>query len=456
MAIRQYIGARYVPRFLGTYSATTIYEALDVVDDGLGTSYIARKTTPAGTPLTDTNYWFVYGASSGAILDLQSRMGIAEGEIDDLQDDVSDLQTETTKLDNKLKTPRNRKYIIIGDSYERHTVFGDLVSEYLGHGTPTFISTNVRKSPDGYIYIASRGGAGFTNTDQGMFTGNGFLDLLTEAVGQMTASEIADIDCILIAGGVNDSSVNIGDPNITMLNTNMAAFKTYALANFPNAQVDIFMLGRVRQLDTWTGRNPLDVRYNIYRYIDLAGRNGFGYITNSEYVCFKYDAAIESDNLHPEVTFAPVIASAVVEGLYNGSVDVTWIDNPIYNITFDSGITSSMRLSCNLVNGVKTIRFIDNLSMTFSPVKTFQHGQTVKIGTQDAAFFVSKCDYPVPFIGWDTVGNKFEMMNGLIRFYGYDVYIVNAGTPTYGGGSVTYDSIQTPYRAVMMVDTLLT
>ena len=74
MAIRQYIGARYIPRFLGDYDPTTIYEALDVVDNGMGTSYIARKTVPAGTPLTNTEYWFVYGASSGAILDLQTRM----------------------------------------------------------------------------------------------------------------------------------------------------------------------------------------------------------------------------------------------------------------------------------------------------------------------------------------------------------------------------------------------
>lgn len=74
MAVREYVGARYVPRFLGTYSATTIYDALDVVDDGMGTSYIAKKTVPAGTALTDTNYWFVYGASSGAIISLQNRV----------------------------------------------------------------------------------------------------------------------------------------------------------------------------------------------------------------------------------------------------------------------------------------------------------------------------------------------------------------------------------------------
>lgn len=78
MAVRQYIGARYVPRFTGLYNNTQGYEALDVVDNGMGTSYIAKIPTPAGTPLSDSTYWFVYGASSGAILDLQNRVGTLE------------------------------------------------------------------------------------------------------------------------------------------------------------------------------------------------------------------------------------------------------------------------------------------------------------------------------------------------------------------------------------------
>lgn len=70
----QYIGARYVPKFMGVYDATQAYENLCVIDNGLGTSYITRKPTPAGTPLTDTTYWAVYGASSGAIINLQNQI----------------------------------------------------------------------------------------------------------------------------------------------------------------------------------------------------------------------------------------------------------------------------------------------------------------------------------------------------------------------------------------------
>lgn len=95
----QYVGARYVPKFMGLYDATQAYEALCVVDNGMGTSYITKVPTPAGTPLTDTDYYAVYGASSGAIINLQNQIdelkncfvtpemfgAVGDGVTDDLQ-----------------------------------------------------------------------------------------------------------------------------------------------------------------------------------------------------------------------------------------------------------------------------------------------------------------------------------------------------------------------------------
>lgn len=72
--VREYIGARYVPKFMGAYDVTQAYEALCVVDNGLGTSYISKVPTPAGTPLTNTAYWAVYGSVSGAVINLQDQI----------------------------------------------------------------------------------------------------------------------------------------------------------------------------------------------------------------------------------------------------------------------------------------------------------------------------------------------------------------------------------------------
>lgn len=84
----RYIGARYVPKFEGSYDSTTEYENLVVVDNGSGTSYISKKIVPAGTPLTDTNYWAVYGAASGAIINLQNQ-------INDINDNMAFKRVST-------------------------------------------------------------------------------------------------------------------------------------------------------------------------------------------------------------------------------------------------------------------------------------------------------------------------------------------------------------------------
>ena len=128
MSVRQYIGARYVPRFLGTWNNTTQYEALDVVDNGSGTSYIARKTVPAGTPLSDTEYWFIYGASSGSIIDLQNRMNTAENDI---------IQLQKLGDDDIYSRLSGKKIIVLGDSLTEgsgsalgHTWVENLAADY--------------------------------------------------------------------------------------------------------------------------------------------------------------------------------------------------------------------------------------------------------------------------------------------------------------------------------------
>lgn len=77
----QYVGARYVPDITGNaYDPTQAYENLVVVDNGMGTSYISRKPVPPGIPLSNTEYWALYGAANGAIINLQNQIDkIKEG-----------------------------------------------------------------------------------------------------------------------------------------------------------------------------------------------------------------------------------------------------------------------------------------------------------------------------------------------------------------------------------------
>lgn len=59
---RQYIGARYVPKFADpiAWDKTNSYEALTIVTY-LNNSYTSKKPVPANTEITDTEYWVVTG-----------------------------------------------------------------------------------------------------------------------------------------------------------------------------------------------------------------------------------------------------------------------------------------------------------------------------------------------------------------------------------------------------------
>lgn len=56
MALKTYIGARYAPKFMGEWDKNSEYAALSVVYTN-EQSYVSRKTVPAQTEITNTEYW---------------------------------------------------------------------------------------------------------------------------------------------------------------------------------------------------------------------------------------------------------------------------------------------------------------------------------------------------------------------------------------------------------------
>lgn len=60
MTVREYIGARYVPLFMGDWDNTKTYEPLSIVSYQ-GNSYTSTQYVPAGIEITNTSYWALTG-----------------------------------------------------------------------------------------------------------------------------------------------------------------------------------------------------------------------------------------------------------------------------------------------------------------------------------------------------------------------------------------------------------
>lgn len=117
-----YVGARYIPRIMGEYNNETAYEALDIVTSG-GVGYISRQPVPAGTAVTNKEYWAMWGSGNAAIDALTQRVSTNENDITALE---TSLQQTNQKLQN-LVIPWEPASTLKGDgSTDNTTAFGQL------------------------------------------------------------------------------------------------------------------------------------------------------------------------------------------------------------------------------------------------------------------------------------------------------------------------------------------
>ena len=288
MAVHQYIGARYVPGFKGLYSATTVYEALDVVDDGLGTTYIAKVPTPAGTPLTDTNYWTVYGSSNGAIISLQNRMSAVENDL------TNDVHPAIDALE--------RNIIVIGNSY---------VSR--GVGRPL-----ERSFKNAYEY--QTGGIGFLP-----YTGHTttFEDMLDNAIADTTFDNDTITD-ILFVSAVGDTRAYTEDSAncYSSLKTALGAVEAKITANFTNIKRVCVTLAETRNRAYFSSpANTYNAMFVIHSYFkQLCNDYGMEYIGWSGFNSLYVAADIDSDDYHPTTSGAAKIG-AWIESAYFGHAE---------------------------------------------------------------------------------------------------------------------------------------
>lgn len=332
MAIREYVGARYVPRFTGLYDATQIYDALDVVDNGSGTSYIAKKTVPAGTALTNTDYWFVYGASSGAILDLQNRMNNVE---------------ETTDLLNR------KNIILISDSYGIDAYCG-------GTSWETFVESAF---PDKNItkYAHGGGGFGYDPSDSRYFPT--FLNTLTED---------PDADMVLFLAGANDGNLFwYNQTTVAAVKSGIAAGVSILRSKFPNAEIHFGFVGRYKYSSHF-----LNYKTAFIAYLEAAHENAVVFADNFQYILHS-KSVIDNGDVHPSLIGSKLISYYAIQYIKTNTFSVIEYSNEAegtgnvksgfrFNIQRENGIC----VMTPNVNGSNALE-ITGMSKTVSDSSTF-------------------------------------------------------------------------------------
>lgn len=85
----QYIGARYVPLIMGAWDSTIDYEPLSIVTYQ-GNSYTSRRYTPAGTQITNNEYWALTGEYNAQVAQYRTEVQTLAGRFDTTEDTAAD------------------------------------------------------------------------------------------------------------------------------------------------------------------------------------------------------------------------------------------------------------------------------------------------------------------------------------------------------------------------------
>ena len=286
MAVRQYIGARYVPKFYENSDGTAawrsgvVYEPLTIVTYN-GNSYTSKKVVPAsvGDPSNNPAYWVA--------------TGVYNEQIESLTESLDDINS---RIDNIGK----RRIVIIGDSYlygwtgvanQEITSWGTYLANLLGVGALDYD-------------IRSIGGAGFVAATHG----KNFLDLLNESI----INSPETVTDVIVEGGYNDRTHSDND-----IKTGIATFVRTAKTKYPNAKIWVGHNGWAKHSD-----QLYSLSQSVRSYIAGANEAGATYINNIEFSLHRYFTDFSDDGIHPNENGQKRIAQLTADVLQGGGGDI--------------------------------------------------------------------------------------------------------------------------------------
>lgn len=326
---RQYIGARYVPKFADPieWNDQTSYEALTIVTY-MGASYTSKKAVPAGVKPTDNNYWVVTG-------NYNAQVEAYRQEVVEAMETVNSVKSLTEK-DAIYNFFKGKNILILGDS---NSVEGE---DWRGK---TWV-TDFREILNGIannIVNNSTSGRSFT---QGGESNTNMVDIVNGLSG-------GDYDYIITFCGVNDWSkqAEIGtlnvyqDYNYTRFADAVKHVISTLNAKYPKAQQ--FYVTPLVTSDYATVTTPLLVYANTIRGAlgsrtkNACGIDGF--LAPNYYVNGNNPTIWSMDGLHPNSAYAPILAQFIINSMVCGGTPVANVSQTL-NVEPSSKVQSGANM----------------------------------------------------------------------------------------------------------------
>lgn len=483
MATRQYIGARYVPKFYQNsvdgstqWEANVVYEPLIYVTLVNGHMYISKKQVPAtvGSPASNIEYWLDIGSYNGFIEQLQSeidtindvtipavqadvalKQDITDNSLDttdktvvgainevntSVQGVITDLANKQNKTDNNFATTAKTVVGAVNEldsdvqnlSDELHNIFDRkyiIISDSYGARTVNWIDklvTTLGLTSSDY-FTSSVNGSGFAH-------GTTFENQLTTLASNITDKN--SITDIIVGGGFNDRGVAAAT-----VKTAIGSFVSYAKTTFPNAKVHIGFI-------SWSFNSEFIselVVNNVLNTYKQCGEYGAIYIDHSDEVMHDstlfeqeaqspYTLFLGYQYVHPSAAGAQAIANCIANYIkcgtgvsYDGYAEVT--PTLTTGVTIGNGdFNFLMRKSGNNISvarksyGLVTFNFANAVNL---------NGSTIELGQLDSGLVAgvtttnanTKAITFIPVVGFALYGGSNVNINGMLLIANNRIYL---------------------------------
>lgn len=287
MATRQYIGARYVPKFADPieWDNARSYEALEIVTY-LGTSYTSKKSVPVGTAITNSEYWVATGNYNAQVEEYRQEVEALNDAFDVLSDEVF----------NGYKN-----IILIGDSYGTANGGGVTISNPL----PELIQSYLGLDND-HFRASFVNGAGFGN--------GGFYNQFNAISATMTDDEKADVTDIYFLGGWNDESTRVTQSQFL---TGVQNCETLIASKFTHATKHVVFISHS------TAESTLSHLSTTIGWYDSLITRGWAVDRNMRYILINPNWVI-SDGAHPNQDGVNALAKYFCDVVYSGQTSVNY------------------------------------------------------------------------------------------------------------------------------------
>lgn len=247
MAVREYVGARYVPLFADPlqWSDTRTYEPLTIVVNQ-GNSYTSRQFVPLGIDISNEDFWALTGNYNAQVEQYRQEVLAFDGRItkntNDIAKNTKDIAGVKSVVDN-LESYVGTEFIVIGDSWSD-----------TDPSTTTYIKWPItfQKYTRMNIHNYARNGASVVGSTPDPGQSGNFLGQVNKAIAD-TSFDHSRVELIVIMGGVNDYRSGRTFSDVAEAWSGHIASLTAA---FPNARIVSFLNYQIfLSRDEWNWTN---------------------------------------------------------------------------------------------------------------------------------------------------------------------------------------------------------